>query len=142
MGKNFDFEILGPKYVLEHSESILTKTIFCSTFFDFVIFSLFWPKNERVLVKNLFCSKNDRGPGKSFRLEKIVDFEIFGLNCVLKHSESISTKKRFDQFFYQVIFRYFDHFDRKTIEPQGKNFTQEKIFDYEIFWLKIGFETF
>ena len=32
---------------------------------------------------------------KNFTREKIFDFEIFGLKYVLKHSESIPTKKKF-----------------------------------------------
>ena len=52
-------------------------------FSDLVIGSLFWP----------FWPKNDRVPGKKFTRGKFFDFEIFSSKHLLKHSESIPTKK-------------------------------------------------
>ena len=76
MGKFFDFEIFGLKYVLKHSESIPTKKIFDQIFLTLSFFQ----------AKNFF-----RG--------KVFDFEIFVSKYVSKHSESIPTKKIFDQIF-------------------------------------------
>ena len=46
-------------------------------------------------------------------------------------------KKIFDQKFLPLsFFRYFGHFGRKTTKSHEKNFTREKIFDFEIFVLK------
>ena len=73
----------------------------------------------------------------NFTWEKFFDFEIFDLKYVSKHSEAIPTKKIFrPKFFAFVIFSLFGHFGRKTTKSHEKNFTREKIFDFEIFVLK------
>merc|ERR1711954_239282 len=46
-------------------------------------------------------------------------------------------KKFFDQNFLPLsFFHYFGHFGRKTTKSHEKNFTREKVFDFEIFVLK------
>ena len=60
-------------------------------------------------------------------MEKIFDFEIFGLEYVLKHSESIPIQKIFDPYFFNfVIFPYFSHFGRKKQSPTKKNLHGKK----------------
>ena len=55
----------------------------------------------------------------------------------MKHSESIPTKKNFrPKFFDLVIFSLFGPFLPKNDRVRAKNFTREKIFDFEIFVLK------
>ena len=64
---------------------------------------------------------------------KIFDFEIFRS----KYSESIPTKKIFDQNFLTLsFFHYFGPFGRKTTKSEQKKFTRVKIFDFEISGLK------
>ena len=104
---------------------------------------------------------------KKITREKFFDFEIFGSNSVLKHSESIPTKKNFDQIFLTLsFFHYFGLLGRKTrvcakkiytgknfrfrdfrfkiekrLSPRKKIYTG-KIFWFQDFWFKIRFETF
>ena len=52
------------------------------------------------------------------------DFKIFGLKYVLKHFESIPTKKVFDQIFYFVIFTQNDQNSDKMAKSKilGRKF--------------------
>ena len=55
-GKIFDFEIFDLKYVLKHSDWIVSdqKKLYDKKFFDFDIFSLFWS----------FLAKKEQSPRK------------------------------------------------------------------------------
>ena len=62
-----------------------------------------------------------------FRLK--IRFKLFWIDS--------DQKNFFDQNFLPLsFFRYFGHFGRKTTKSHEKNFTREKIFDFEIFVLK------
>ena len=87
--KCFDFQIFGLKYVSNHSESIPTKKKFSTKIFYlchfFTILAILAEKRLSPTKKKLH--------GKNF------DFEIFVLKNVSNHSDSIPTKKIFDQNF-------------------------------------------
>ena len=106
--KIFDCEIFVLKYVSNHSKSVPTKTFFRrKNFFWVCLFFAFWA----------ILAKKRQSPRKKFYKGKIFDFEIFGLKYVLKHSESIPTKKIFRQKFLTLsFFHYFGPFGQKTTE--------------------------
>ena len=111
----------------EHSGSIPAKKIFDQNFLPLSFFCYF----------GHFGRKTTKSHEKNFTREKIFDFEIFVLKYVSNHSESIPTKKNFrPKFFTLVIFSLFLSFWPKNDEVPRKNFTREKIFDFEIFVLK------
>merc|ERR1711873_150708 len=67
---------------------------------------------------------------------KIFDFDIFGLKYVLKHSESIPTKKNSTKIFgLRHFFTILGFLAVKRLSPRKKIYTG-KIFDFEIFGLK------
>ena len=114
-GKNLDFEIFGLKYVLKHSDTIPTKKVCIQKFFDYVIFSL-------------FCPKNDRVPGKKLYTENIFDFDIFGSKCDLKHCESNFQSDLTKKF-------WLCHFLAKVIKNDrvpGKNHTEKSISRFSV----------
>ena len=97
--KFFEINFFGLKYVLKHSESILKKNFF----------QKFWSK---IFTMWPFLSKNGRVPEKNFQREIFFEIDFFGLEYVLKHSESILKKNFFfknfgRKFSFLVIF---DHF--------------------------------
>ena len=84
-----------------------------------------------------FGRKTTKSHEKNFTREKIFDFEIFGLKYVLKHSESIPTKKNFrPKFFDLVIFSLFWPFWPKNDRVRAKKNYTGKIFYLEIFVLR------
>ena len=104
-GKNFRFWDFCFKIRFKAFWSDSDQKNFRPKFFDFVIFSLFWS----------FWPKKTKSDEKNFTREKIFDFEILVLIYFLKHSESIPTKKIFDQNFLTLsFFHYFGHFGRKN----------------------------
>ena len=113
---------------MNHSESIPTKKIFWPKFFDFVIFSLFCR----------FGRKTTKSHEKKFYRGKIFWFRDFRFEIRFKPFWIDSDQKNFfDQNFLPLsFFHYFGHFGRKTTKSHEKNFTREKIFDFEIFVLK------
>ena len=82
-----------------------------------------------------------QSPRKKFNKGKKINFEIFGLKYVLKHSESTPTKKIFDQNFLTVIFSLFWPFWPKKTVPRTKFYTG-KNFRFRDFQFKIRFKTF
>ena len=90
------------------------------------MFSLLWPKNE--------CSRKKNYTGK-------INFEIFDLKYVLKHSESIPTKKILPNFLTLAFFSLFWAFWPKNDRVRGKKFTW-KNFRFRDFRLRIRFEPF
>ena len=104
-GKIFDFDIFGLNTFWNILNRFRPKKIFRPKLFDFVIFSLFWPKRDRVRAKNLH--------GKIF-----FDFEIFILKYVLTHSGSIPTKKKSTNFFYWAVFTILVILAEKRFRPK------------------------
>ena len=83
-----------------------------------------------------------QSPSKKFYMGKIFDFKIFGLKYVLKHFESIPTKKIFDQNFLTLsFFRFLAILAEKRQSPSKKIYTG-KNFRFRDFWFKVRFETF
>ena len=90
--KIFKIDIFVLKHVLDHSKSIPTKKNFRN---------FFWLFGLKFFEKTAMSQK------KIFQGEKIFKLEIFILKYVLNHSESIPTKKIFENF------PFFGHFGGK-----------------------------
>ena len=104
--KIFEIDFFGLKYVLKHSESILKKK-----------FQKFWSK---IFTMWPFWSKNGRVPEKNFQRGKFFEIDFFGLEYVLRHSESI-LKKKFKNFGRKFsLLVIFDHF--LTVFGHFRNF--------------------
>ena len=80
-----------------------------------------------------------QSPRKNFSGEKI-DFEIFGSKYVLKHSESIPTKKNFSTKNFCLCFFVISHFGQKVTESQ--EIFKRDFFSIFRFLFKIRFEAF
>ena len=83
-----------------------------------------------------FDRKTTKSHEKNFTREKIFDFEIFALKYVLKHSESIPTKKNFRPKFFDFVI--FSPFLAQKQSKNGQKRPKMKIFDQN-FWKKIFF---
>ena len=118
----FEINFFGLEYVLKHSESILKKKI--QKFWS-IIFTL-W----------LFWSKNGRVPEKNFQRGNFFEIDFFGLEYVLRHSESIlkkNSKILVENFHFLVIFDHFWRFlsifeilgqkSKKCFSPPLEDFT-------------------
>ena len=115
-----NFEILGFKYVLKHSESISTKKNFDQNCLISQFFHHFDQKMKKSTKK--FCY------GKIFSISRFTVWNTFW--NILNRFRPIFRPKFFD---FVIFFHYFGHFGRKTTKSHEKNFTREKIFDFEIF---------
>ena len=130
-GKKFSISRFSFLIRLKLSELIPTKK-FLINIFGFVIFWLVWP----------FCRKTTESHEKNFTRLKIFDFEIFILKYVLKHSESIPTKKNWRKFFDFDIFSLFLPFWPKNVQCPHKINHTGKIFRFRDLRFKIRFKTF
>ena len=131
-GRNFDFEIIGLKYVLQHSESIPTKKFdqnfltlsFCHYFGHFGRKTT-EPKEKSTwpfftILAKWTLSKKKICNGKEFQ------FRDFRFKYVSNHSESIPTKK-----FSTKIFHFSPFLDQKLrflMFLGQKNFFQKNFF--------------
>ena len=108
---------------MRHSKSILTKKNSVKNFWFCHFFTVF--------------AKNGKVPEKNFTWEKFSISRFSFQNTFQNILNRFRPKKFFrPKFFTFVIFCYFGHFGRKTTKSHEKNFTLEKIFDFEIFILK------
>ena len=104
------------------------RKIFSAKFYWLCHFSLFWS----------FWLKKNKVSRKNFTREKMFDFEIVVLIYVSKHSESIPTKKSFDQnFLTKSFFHYFCHFGQKSRTQKilhAKKFSISRFSVWNTFW--------
>ena len=111
--RDFRFKVRSETFWIHSDQKKCSTKIFLLCYF-----SLFWP----------FWPKNDRVSRKKITWENIFDFEIFGLKHVLKHSDSILTKKIWPIFFDFVIFSLFWAFsskiDRVREKVMGEKFSE------------------
>ena len=136
-----------PQKILDGKKFSISRFSFQNTLWN--ILNRFRPKKistKIFLLSHFFTilvilAEKWQSPTKKFYTGKIFDFEIFILEYVLRHSESILTKKISTKFFDLVIFHYFGHFGRKTTVPR-KKFHTGKFFGSRDFNFEIRFETF
>ena len=101
---------------------------------------IFSPWNFNFFQFSMNCPQRWKkwlSPTKNFVMGKNFDFEIFILKYVSNHFETIPTKKIFSTkiFWLCHFFTILVILAEKT-KSHEKNFTREKIFDFEIFVLK------
>ena len=126
-GKVFDFEIFGLKCVLKHSKWIPTKKLFDQNFLTLPFFHYF----------GHFGQKMTKSQKKFMQWEKFSILRVPFQNTFQSILNRFRPKKIFrPKFFELVISSLFWWFWPKKTKSHEKNFTREKIFNFEIFVLK------
>ena len=153
MGKIFDFEIFVLNHVSKHSESIPTKKNFSTRNFwlcHFFTILVILGKKTKFKEKKFVMGKNFRF--RDFRFK--IRFETFRIEPDQKNVGQNFLTLPFFHYFCQKWLCLRNHFVMEIIRPKfftfvifslylpkndlvpRKNFTREKIFDFEIFILK------